>query len=154
MEGPEFLELVYEKYYEHTQNPLFAWDMIRICNETGRNFPDWVNAYLFSVSDSLLKIDQVGDGDKKAGLLSKALILRDGNCFSQYQRFKAAHEIYQRVCQNVKNGNNVTKSIQKVKDTFETAYSDRYFQNIYYAFKRFIETLDPKHLEKLMIQKS
>ncbi len=49
-----------EKLYSKEQNPLFAWEAVKLCVELSVKFPPWTMDYLHSCADAILSIEKAG----------------------------------------------------------------------------------------------
>ena len=76
--------------YEQTQNPLFAWDVFKSCQEWNRPVPEWALKYFMECATLLLTFANDGwpKGTRPVDFIPRVLGLSDGKssraCFTQY----------------------------------------------------------------------
>jgi hypothetical protein len=81
-----------EQEFKRTGNPLWVWDCIRYCEQSGTEYPAWVRGYLADSADRLLDIDPATTGKDRlprAAMAAISLSTSGGaSLFLQYRKSK------------------------------------------------------------------
>ncbi len=142
-------------FYDQTKNPLFAWDLFKMCKQWGQPVPDWVNEYLVDCASTLLNFANNGwpQGKRPADFIPMAIGLSDGqHARSVFTQYKIAHfrlTVYLTVIDVEKELADKDFSRQRGVDKFMIAAerlkkSPDHVKKVFYSEKKAIESLGAK----------